>query len=184
MRAVNRASQRLDVLVMLGNRDFLLGTAALQACNATCLHDATVLSLGSSRGQRLLLSHGDAWCTDDHAYMQFRALARSKAWQSEFLSKPLAERERLVAHMREQSKTAQANKPAVDVNLAAVAECARLANAGIVVHGHTHEGASHLHNGVNRHVTRDWHEGHGQIIRLARRPENTWTLTREDVQPA
>ena len=39
-------------------------------------------------GERVLLTHGDALCTDDHAYQELRSIVRSPGWQRRFLALP------------------------------------------------------------------------------------------------
>ena len=99
--ALRAASQRLPVYFMQGNRDFLAGPAFLQHCGITGLHDPTVLAFA---GQRYLLTHGDLLCVDDVDYQRFRVLARSSAWQQQFLAQPLAERRAQARGIRQESE--------------------------------------------------------------------------------
>lgn len=39
--------------------------------------------------ESVLLTHGDALCTDDHAYQELRSIVRDPVWQRRFLSLPL-----------------------------------------------------------------------------------------------
>jgi UDP-2,3-diacylglucosamine hydrolase len=71
---------------MAGNRDFLVGDAFAQATGMTFLPDPNIANIG---GKRMLLVHGDAQCTDDKDYMEFRSQVRNPVWQSAFLAKPL-----------------------------------------------------------------------------------------------
>ncbi len=196
IRSLRFASERLSLYFAPGNRDFLMGDAALAACSAQRLADPCVLALGDTPSQRVLLSHGDAWCTDDTGYMQLRSKVRSTAWQSDFLSKTLQERKRLAADMRAQSQAAQArSKNYADVNPAVVAKAAEVARCSTVIHGHTHEGKSHSsqHAGLplQRHVTLDWtplHDASGagtgvraQALRLRVTPQRSWAVDRVDL---
>ncbi|HSY26665.1 MAG TPA: UDP-2,3-diacylglucosamine diphosphatase, partial [Burkholderiaceae bacterium] len=72
-----------------GNRDFLVGSKFAEACGLQILLDPFVASIA---GQKIILTHGDALCTDDLAYMAFRAQVRQPEWQSEFLARPLVQR--------------------------------------------------------------------------------------------
>ena len=130
----------VHVAVMRGNRDFLLGTdsrapAWPTRCGAVLLGDEEVLDLF---GQRVLIAHGDAWCTDDRAYQRFRTEVRSPAWQQSFLSKPLAERLAIARHLREQSELSKQSNDLGDVNEGAVREALQAAGVRCVIHGHTH----------------------------------------------
>lgn len=157
-----QTASRMPVYVMHGNRDFLLGVGFAAATGATLLPDPTVLSLGHTRW---LLSHGDAWCTDDTDYQRFRAEVRAPAWQRAFLARPLAQRLSQARAMRQgsrihQAARAAAGEPPSDVDPAVVAQACRAADANGVVHGHTHRPAAHrLGDGTARLVLSDWHAG-------------------------
>ena len=153
--ALQQAAQRMAVHVMCGNRDFLLGDALLRHSGLQPLVDPAVLQLES---QRVLLSHGDAWCLDDTEYLEFRAQVRSASWQASFLARPLHERLALAREMRntsESRKRTQASYADVDDTLA---DQWLLHNAAqVLVHGHTHRPATHtLPSGALRHVLSDW----------------------------
>ena len=133
----------VEVFVMHGNRDFLVGERFCRETGARLLEDPAVLELG---GVRTLLMHGDTLCTDDLDYQQWRRTARSEAWQREFLSKPLDERRRAVGGLREKSRQVIQAKPAdiMDVNEEAVREALRRHGASRLIHGHTHRPGRHL----------------------------------------
>jgi UDP-2,3-diacylglucosamine hydrolase len=129
---------------MQGNRDFLVGDGFAEATGAAILPDPSVHCIA---GTTVLLSHGDAWCTDDLSYQAFRAQARSSAWQEAFLSQPLAQRHAVARDMRVQSEHAKGIKSVqiMDVNLDAVLAAARPAKVTMLIHGHTHRPALHHH---------------------------------------
>ena len=149
----------VHVAVMRGNRDFLLGTdtrapAWPTRCGAVLLGDEEVLDLF---GQRVLIAHGDAWCTDDEAYQRFRTEVRSSAWQQSFLSKPLAERLSIARHLREQSELSKQSNDLGDVNEGAVREALQAAGVRCVIHGHTHRpGRYPVPPSGERWVLPDW----------------------------
>lgn len=149
------AAVRLPVFFMHGNRDFLVGQGLMQASHATLLDDPTVLTF---LGQRLLLTHGDALCLDDSAYLAFRAQVRSPAWQSEFLARPLAERKAIARGLREQSEARKhAGTPYADVDRDEACGWLQAADARTMIHGHTHRPADHeLGAGRRRIVLSDW----------------------------
>ncbi|NWF45444.1 UDP-2,3-diacylglucosamine diphosphatase [Hydrogenophaga sp. D2P1] len=152
-------SRHTMVYFMHGNRDFLLGTRALDACGMQGLDDPTVLEF---RGQRWLLSHGDALCLADTDYQQFRAVVRSADWQRDFLAKPLSEREAIARGLREQSearKRGSAHDPSLwaDVDAGAAREWLQVAGSQTLIHGHTHRPDQHdLGQGLRRVVLSDW----------------------------
>ncbi len=145
--AVARALRSLSdagtaVAVMHGNRDFLLAARFCAAAGATLISDPIVMQVA---GERVLLMHGDTLCTDDHDYMNWRRVARSQAWQSEFLAKPLPARRETIRGLRARSREVIAAKPAaiMDVNDGAVREAFRRHDVRRLVHGHTHRPARH-----------------------------------------
>jgi UDP-2,3-diacylglucosamine hydrolase len=133
----------LRLLLMHGNRDPLLGRGFAAAVGGTLLADPIVVSVA---GTPTLLSHGDAWCTLDRAYQQFRALAREPQFQRDFLGKPLPERIAFARSLRMESETAKGQKAAdiMDVTPAAVVDALRAAGVQRIIHGHTHRPGSHV----------------------------------------
>ena len=75
-----------DLLLMQGNRDFLLGSTFCQSAGAKLLTDPTVIDL---YGTPTLLLHGDSLCTGDVQYHAFRAMTRDPKWQAEALGHSL-----------------------------------------------------------------------------------------------
>ncbi|HAV69571.1 MAG TPA: UDP-2,3-diacylglucosamine diphosphatase, partial [Alcanivorax sp.] len=111
-------------------------------CGGVLLDEGTVADL---YGTRALLMHGDSLCTEDHAYQQFRAMARDPQWQQGMLAKPLEERRALAQGMRMQSQGNNANKPEniMDVTPAEVVRVMEDAGVRHLIHGHTHRPAVH-----------------------------------------
>ena len=83
------ADAGVELSVMPGNRDFLLGDEFARRSGAKLVADPYVLSLPS---WQFVLAHGDQLCTDDDDYQAFRRQVRDPAWRVDFLDKPLAER--------------------------------------------------------------------------------------------
>jgi len=159
---VLQEAARLRHLAFLpGNRDFLVGPALLAAAGLQPLADPTVLQ---AFGQRWLLSHGDALCLADTAYMQFRAEVRTPAWQARFLAQPLAARQAQARAMREasqQHQAALAPEDWCDVDTAAAEHWLQQTGCQALVHGHTHRPARHrLPSGRTRLVLGDWDLDH------------------------
>lgn len=153
--ALARAGARLDLHIMRGNRDFLMGPRLMQYCKARDLPDPTTLVF---QGQRIVMSHGDALCTGDTAYLAFRTLSRAASWQSEFLSVPLAQRVQRMLELRRQSEASKSARTIyfdveTDPALALLQDCA----AATLVHGHTHKPDCHNLDAVHtRWVLSDW----------------------------
>lgn len=169
-RVLRAAAAQRNIFFMHGNRDFLLGEAFALACGITLLADPTVLVFGD---QRWLLSHGDAWCLDDTEYLQFRAQVRTASWQTDFLSKPLAERLAIAQGMRLQSEVRKRGGTRYgDVDTDAARQALQTAGARTLIHGHTHQPADHdLGQGLRRLVLSDWDAAatpaRSQVMRLS-----------------
>ena len=168
---LRQSSTQRWVGFMPGNRDFLVGPDFLQGCGVHPLQDPTVLVWGH---QRVLLSHGDALCLGDEAYQRFRAVARTSAWQGEFLARPLNERLTLAQNMRAQSEAHnQGMQSFADADEAMTLAWLQAADSHLMLHGHTHRPADHAVPGqpqARRLVLSDWHitpsQQRAQVLRL------------------
>ena len=165
------AATRVQVAVMVGNRDFLLGAAMLRDCGATGLPDPTVLT---AWGQRMLLSHGDALCLADLPYQAFRREVRSTPWQAAFLARPLGERVQAAAQLRRASQARQRfdGDRDADVDTGQAVQWMHAGGTAELVHGHTHRpGSNAMAPGFKRHVLSDWDldaADRAQVLRLGR----------------
>lgn len=157
------------VLLMHGNRDFLLASRFCEATGAELLSDPTVIEV---EGVKTLLMHGDTLCTDDVDYQAWRVTARSEAWQRDFLAKSLDERRQTILALREKSREVIQSKPApiMDVNDDAVRQALRRHGVSRLVHGHTHQPGHHLvevdGRKCERWVLPDWY-GPGGYLEIA-----------------
>jgi UDP-2,3-diacylglucosamine hydrolase len=153
------------VALMHGNRDPLLGCEFAQACGADLLADPIVVDVA---GTPTLLAHGDAWCTRDAAYQQFRALIRQPAFQRQFLAKPVDERIAVARAARTQSVTENATKAAEIMDVTPDAVVAAMKTAGVrrVIHGHTHRPGAYVLDVegalAERWVLPDWDFDNGE----------------------
>jgi UDP-2,3-diacylglucosamine hydrolase len=158
----------VQVFFLPGNRDFLAGETFARAAGLTLLADPTVIDLF---GIPTLLTHGDAYCTDDINYQAFRRQVRDPGWQAAFLARPLAERHALARELRERSEQAKAGKKPeiMDVNIDAVSLAFRDRGVSRIIHGHTHRPARHEHridgHLCERWVLADWYEESGGYLR-------------------
>ena len=129
-----------DILVMHGNRDFLLGRPFCHLFGARLIAEPFYTDIGNIK---LRLEHGDALCTDDVKYQWFRKVTRHPFVQWYFLKKPITKRHGIADNMRAKSKQQNAQKSAaiMDVNPDAVATAVQ--EADLLLHGHTHRPAKH-----------------------------------------
>jgi UDP-2,3-diacylglucosamine hydrolase len=162
IQALGSLCKTTPVFFMAGNRDFLIGAGFEKATGITILNDPSLINL---YGKPVLLSHGDALCADDIAYQQFRTEVRTKAWQNQFLSQPLASRIAYIEQLRSKSEQEKSTKSMqiMDVNTLAVEHLLSQHDyPPLFIHGHTHRPNQHLHT-INGHqcarwVLGDWYE--------------------------
>ncbi len=159
--------KQIPVFFMHGNRDFMIGDDFATETGITILSDPTIIDI---HGDKVLLSHGDAWCTDDVKYQAVRKMARDPQWQTMMLEKPLQERIAFAAQARAASLAhgGAIGAEITDVNADAIRQAFVEAGVEIVLHGHTHRPAVHDLNvegqAVKRIVLGDWYE-QGSVLR-------------------
>jgi UDP-2,3-diacylglucosamine hydrolase len=144
-----------NIYIMHGNRDFLLGEKFAEKCGAKLIPDPLILD---DKGKKIMLSHGDIFCTDDMEYQDFKEKVRNEKWKIEFLSKNLRDREQIAKNLRQESAVKNAKKQdyLMDVNKSEVEKIAQENKIEILIHGHVHR--PKIHNEVfgQRIVLGDW----------------------------
>ena len=159
--------KEVPVYFMHGNRDFMVGDAFAEETGVTILQDPAVVEI---HGNRVLLSHGDAYCTDDIEYQAVRKMTRDPAWQAMMLQKSLEERLAFAAQARAASmaRGGTINEDIMDVNGDAIAKALSDAGVTMMLHGHTHRPAVHEVDidgtAATRIVLGDWYE-QGSVVR-------------------
>lgn len=177
LQQLKNTAARIPLWLGRGNRDFLMGTDLADALGARLLPDPALLETDYGR---VLLTHGDEYCTDDAAYQQFRAMVRNPQWQSQFLAKSIPERLEMAKQARGESQAANQVKSAeiMDVNAQAVEDAFRTAGVEIIVHGHTHRPGRHVLDVDGRRCERwvlpDWDCDH------ANPPRGGWLVIDRD----
>ncbi len=149
--------------VMHGNRDFLLGNQFCARTGCTLLMEGVVVT---PYGEPVLLTHGDALCTDDVSYQRLRRIVRNPVVQWLFTHLPLSRRERIANRIRSgsQKHTRQAASIIMDVNPAAVRQAFAASKIRTMIHGHTHRPAIHRDGELTRIVLGDWYT-QGSVLR-------------------
>jgi len=167
-RAIRQLVDRgVPVWFMHGNRDFMIGEQFAEETGVTILDDPEPIEL---HGQKVLLSHGDALCTDDKHYQQMRLMTRNPEWQAMMRAKPLEERIAIAETARQQSQeyNAALDDDIMDVNQDAVVGTFRERGVDILLHGHTHRPAVHevdLEDRTGKRIVLgDWYE-QGSVVR-------------------
>jgi UDP-2,3-diacylglucosamine hydrolase len=163
---LREAARAVPTAFLHGNRDFVIGARFAEATGVRLIGDPTVIDLGDTRA---VLLHGDTLCTGDAAYQAFRAQVRDPRWQAAALARPLAERLALARGIRQGSETAKGGKveAIMDVEPLAVEAAFRASGCDLMIHGHTHRPARHVHRVDGRECVRwvlpDWYEGGGYL---------------------
>lgn len=156
------------VLLMHGNRDFLISRAFAEAAGVTLIEDPQVAVLN---GEHTLLLHGDTLCTDDRDYQTLRTTLRTADWQARFLDQPLAQRKAMIAGLRAMSEREKSRKSEdiMDVNEQAVLDAFQHYGCRRIIHGHTHRPGHHRYDIdgriYERWVLGDWYR-QGSYLKL------------------
>ena len=146
-----------DILVMHGNRDFLLRQGFCDLFGGQLIFEPYSLYVGE---QKYRLEHGDALCTDDKKYQLFRKIMRNRLTQWYLLNKSLEKRLAIADNMRQKSQQNNTKKAAfiMDVNDTAVNRAIDSFDGfDALLHGHTHRPEIHYSSeGKTRYVLGDW----------------------------
>lgn len=136
------AAQGVNIFLMHGNRDFLLGKRFCRESGCTLLSDPVVVQLN---GESVLLSHGDGLCIDDIEYMRLRRWLRNPLSRFVLRNLPLPWRYKIGRKLRNESQTRTRQKAAdiTDVNADEVIRSMRDYGVTRLIHGHTHRPAVH-----------------------------------------
>lgn len=167
------ADQGTRVMLMHGNRDFMLGQDFCKAAGATLLPDPTVIN---PYGQPILLMHGDLLCTQDVHYQRMRRILRNPLINWLLRNLPLQFRLKLAGKIRQTSRSLTRKKDTtiVDVTQDEVIRTMQAHQVDTLIHGHTHRPAIHpftLTDGQGekpaiRYVLGDWSDQQGWKLTL------------------
>lgn len=154
----------IKLYIMQGNRDFLLGKAFADNCQAVLLSDPTIIDL---YGITTVLTHGDILCTQDIAYQRFRRCVRNPFIQKFFLSLPLYGRQYIAKILRQKSQAyflkTQHPFPQKGIDLKTAEKVIQNHQAQQLIHGHTHQPMIESHDSYTRCVLPDWHPNGGML---------------------
>ncbi len=151
------AGNGISLFFMHGNRDFLIGPDYAAQAGMQLLEDPCIVYFNQ---QPVLLSHGDAWCTDDVEYQAFRSHRLKPEVRQAFLAQSEAERVAFAKNARDASRQHTQNSAAgiMDVNQAVIQEVFAGSGVDTIIHGHTHRPADHTYHDVRqRLVLGDWY---------------------------
>lgn len=126
---------KVAILVMTGNRDFLLGQKFCDSFGGKLIQQPYYFHLSH---KTIRLEHGDALCTADKKYQYFRKVIQHPLTKKLLLVQSLKKREQIANNLRAKSQQNNGKKSMqiMDVNPQAVATA--LKDCDILIHGHTH----------------------------------------------
>lgn len=142
-----------------GNHDFGVSKRFAGRTGIIILKDCSTINVG---GNKILLSHGDVFCTLDKSYQRFKKIIRNPILMAIMRKVPLQWRYKLKNSLEHESSKQFNTKPnetylVVDETIASIANKHQ---ANVVIHGHTHRpGHYTIKNGENniiRFEIPDW----------------------------
>ena len=153
------------VFVVVGNRDFLLGSDFEQQSGCQLINEPYLLK---ANDQQYVLMHGDSLCTDDVSYQQLKKVLQHPIIKFIFLLLPKKLRLKLSGQLRKKSVEAQRYKSheIMDVNADAVDELMQKYPNANLIHGHTHRQNTHVGERYTRYVLGDWSTDQGNAIEI------------------
>ena len=167
LRAMREAvSSGLGIVVLHGNRDFLVDRAFTRATGARLARDELEITLGE---KRVLLTHGDLLVRGDHRYQLWRRLSRGGAFRRTANGLPPVVAERVARALRLGSELEKGVKPRTVMAFSKSALGARVARgADVIVAGHVHQAAEFVIESGTRtgrlFVLGSWDEGSGAYV--------------------
>lgn len=169
------ADAGVPVYFIHGNRDFLLGADYARRAGMRLLPEPSVIDL---YGRPAVIEHGDLLCTEDTAYLAFRAQSRDPAFVARFLAQDQAERQAFADRARAASAASQAAmkdsdsysfETITDATEAAIVQRLEQFGCPLLIHGHTHRPGIHTHavgdHAGTRVVLGDWYE-QGSVLEV------------------
>ena len=152
-------TNNIKTYFLYGNRDFLIGNKFLEETGVVLISDPDVFTY---KNKKVLISHGDEFCTDDIEYQMFRKIVRNKDWQKDFLGFPISKRLKIAGEAKDASQNSKEKKSMniMDVNQAAIEKAINIHQVDLIIHGHTHRPAKHIIESNNHYCERfvlgDW----------------------------
>ena len=160
-------SKTTKVLIMLGNRDFLLANEFERESGCQIIKEPFELK---HNNKIYLLMHGDSLCSDDSDYQILKKFLRNPIVQYIFLHLPRKYRLKLTGGLRQKSVEALKYKSLeiMDVNQLTVDHLMANHPSTNLIHGHTHRKNTHTMEGYTRYVLGDWSNKKGNAIKLGK----------------
>ena len=165
INTLKNLTQKTEVYVMVGNRDFLLSKKFELESGCKLIKEPYVLNHNT---KKFLLIHGDSLCTDDVNYQKLKKILRNPITQFIFLILSKNYRLKLTGQLRKKSIEAQSYKSEelMDVNQDSTDLLMSSYPGYDLIHGHTHRQNTHIEEKYTRYVLGDWSTNNGNAIKL------------------
>lgn len=152
-KALKEFSQYKPVFFIRGNHDYLIGKKFSQLTGVKILPDLTIIQQDDLK---IMLSHGDAFCTLNKSYQWFKLFYNNRLIKFISANLPLKLRKKILYYVQ---VTATKNKSHKDkpyagdkykVNHKTIINLANKLGASTIIHGHTHDpNIEYLNDGIN-----------------------------------
>jgi UDP-2,3-diacylglucosamine hydrolase len=164
---LNNLTKTTKVLIMPGNRDFLLANEFERKSGCQIIKEPFLLK---HNNDNYLLMHGDSLCSDDSNYQRLKKFLRNPIVQYIFLHLPRKYRLKLTGGLRQKSIEALKYKSLeiMDVNQSTIDQLMVHYPSTDLIHGHTHRQNTHTMEDYTRYVLGDWSNKKGNAIKLGK----------------
>ena len=170
IEALKKATDKTNIYLMPGNRDFLLGSLFAEKSRVNLIKDPYITTI---YGNKIVLTHGDLLCANDIAYRLFRKVIRQEIIIKLFLILPLSFRKWLAQRVQKFLQTLNRKKnfkrPLIEANQDMVKKLLIQHQSKLLIYGHIHQPSiKQLTTNVTNELTAislaDWNEHSGSIL--------------------
>jgi UDP-2,3-diacylglucosamine hydrolase len=174
INTLKKISKDIKIFIMVGNRDFLLGSNFEKKSGCVLIKEPYVLERNNNK---YVLIHGDSLCTKDINYQKMKKILQHPIIKFIFLHLPKKLRLKIGKKLRFQSikATQQKSNDIMDVDENTVKKFMQKYNNTDLIHGHTHKKNTHNYDNYKRYVLGDWSNESGNAIKI------TNTLSRTEI---
>jgi UDP-2,3-diacylglucosamine hydrolase len=164
---LNFSENNKNLFIIRGNRDLMLDTTFKNVAGCTLLSDLYVVELD---GEKVLLSHGDIFCSKDISYQRYRRFMETGFTRNVFPRLPYSLRIKLSHGLRPliRKSSIKKAKEIIDVDQATVEQSMIDNDAQHLIHGHTHRPDVHHFRLNEKEATRtvlsDWYVNDGVLV--------------------
>jgi UDP-2,3-diacylglucosamine hydrolase len=172
IETLQKASKKMKIYFIAGNRDFLIGPEFFQKTKIMQLNDPYIFEINQ---QKICLTHGDIFCTLDRKYQFFRKIVRNNLVRQIFLKLPKFLRHKIGTSIRNKSQLSRKIYPQENIDLKkfdidpkSIKQFIKKNNIQTIIHGHTHIPLVEHYDKLqcNRYVLSEWKKHSALILKL------------------